>query len=306
MTLSTTRPCRNCGSQVPEENAFCTACGAPTTFRPPVEAVQSPSGPAPRLAAASNATYPAQSVGVPSRVSGIGAAPTGSSGMGGVELAHGELVKRVYELGRVQRTLGWVQGTLVVTDTRILYRAEAVNRVSRSTVNTEIQLRDVKGVGLLARRGMSAAGLGAWMLGSFVSFFVVLFLGGGLSVLSSLGSDYGEGANYGWLLLFFLIWAIVVITTFVLRRRAAFVVLSVFSSDIEGSPIAVTGSVGKGGGHGIFALLASPLILILQRLGVIDADAAADNADLDSIRAVYAELGAVILDLQTRGALGAD
>lgn len=306
MTLSTTRPCRKCGSPVPEENAFCTACGAPTTFRPPVEAVQSKIGPAPRLSAASNSTYPAQSVGVPPRVSGIGAAPADSSGMGSVELAHGELVKRVYELGRVQRTLGWVQGTLVVTDTRILYRAEAVNRVSRSTVNTEIQLRDVKGVGLLARRGMSAAGLGAWMLGSFVSFFVVLSLGGGLSALSSLGSDYGEGANYGWLLLFLLIWAIVVITIFVLRRRAAFVVLSVFSSDIDGSPIAVTGSVGKGGGHGILALLASPLILILQRLGVIDADAAADNADLDSIRAVYAELGAVILDLQTRGALGAD
>lgn len=226
--------------------------------------------------------------------------------MGGVDLAHGEVVKRVYELGRIQRSLGWVQGTLVVTDVRVLYRAEAVNRISRSTLNKEIHLKDVKGVGLAARRGMTAAGLGAWIVGSFISFFVALFIGSTLSSFSSIRSGYySSGPSYGWLFFLLLIWAVLVITIFVLRRRASFVVLSVLSSDIEGSPIAVTGSVGKSGGHGFLALLAWPMILILQKMGIIDADAAADNADLDSIRAVYAELGAVILDLQSRGALGA-
>ena len=225
--------------------------------------------------------------------------------MGGVALAHGEVVKRVYVLGRVQRSLGWVQGTLVVTDVRVLYRAEAVNRVSRSTLNKEIHLKDVKGVGLATRKGMSAAGLGVWLFGSFISFWLVLFVGGGLSVFSSLGSGYSTGPSWGWLLFLLLIWAVVVGGIYYLRRKASLVVLSVFSSDIEASPIAVTGSVGKSGGHGFLALFASPLILLLERFGIIGAEAAADNADLDSMRAVYAELGAVIMDLQSRGALGA-
>jgi len=44
----------------------------------------------------------------------------------------------------------------------------------------------------------------------------------------------------------------------------------------------------------------------LESLGIIEAGAAAENADLESMQQVYAELGAVIMDLQSRGTLGAD
>ena len=52
-------------------------------------------------------------------------------------------------------------------------------------------------------------------------------------------------------------------------------------------------------------MLAGPLILLLERLGIIEAGAAAESAEIESVRQVYGELGAVILDLQSRGALGA-
>ena len=231
--------------------------------------------------------------------------PVDDSGMNGITLAHGEVVKRVYELGRIQRMWGWVQGTLIVTDTRVLYRAEAHNKLNRSTLNKEIHLKDVRGVGLTTRRGMSAAGLGAWLLGGFLSFFVVLFFSGALSMASSFNSYGGDSGTSFWLFLLILLWAAACITIFIIRRKASVVVLSIFSSDIEGSPISVTGVVGNSGGHGFLAMLAGPLILLLERLGIIEAGAAAESAEIESVRQVYGELGAVILDLQSRGALGA-
>ena len=196
-----------------------------------------------------------------------------------------------------------------MTDARVLYHAEANNKLNASTLNREIHLKDVRGVGLATRRGISAAGLGAWLLGGFLSFIAVLFVGGLLSVASSnVGYGYGTSSGVsGWLvLLLFLIWITICIVIFVLRHKASVVVLSIFSTDVDDSPISVTGVVGNSGGHGFLAMFASPLILLLERLGIIEAGAAAESADIDSVRQVYAELGAVILDLQSRGSLGAD
>jgi len=247
--------------------------------------------------------HAARNVAAATQVMGTGSDARGTDGMGGVQLAHGEVVKRVYELGRIQRSWGWVQGTLIVTDVRVLYRAQAQNSLNSSTLNKEIHLKDVKGVGLATRRGMSAAGLGAWLLGAFLSFWAVIFLAGTIAAAMSFA---GSGGSGGWLVFLLLIWGGVCATILVLRRRASVVVLSVFSSDIESSPISVTGVVGRSGGHGFMATLASPLILILESLGIIEAGAAAENADLESMQQVYAELGAVIMDLQSRGTLGAD
>ncbi len=313
--MSATRPCRNCRAQVPETSRFCTECGTPTSFRPP-SVQDAPIGQqqqGPPAGGPARPTPPSWSTstnyGSTSRqqpVSGIGVVPpVDDPGMNGIALAHGEVVKRVYELGRIQRMWGWVQGTLIVTDTRVLYRAEAHNKLNRSTLNKEIHLKDVRGVGLTTRRGMSAAGLGAWLLGGFLSFFVVLFFSGALSMASSFNSYGGDSGTSFWLFLLILLWAAACITIFIIRRKASVVVLSIFSSDIEGSPISVTGVVGNSGGHGFLAMLAGPLILLLERLGIIEAGAAAESAEIESVRQVYGELGAVILDLQSRGALGA-
>ena len=316
--MSPTRECRHCGAVVPEENAFCTSCGASVTFRPPSQELPTPPtatmSPAraqpvaqPRALGSgrigSNGSGPSSG---PTPVTGIGVTPTDNVGMGGIGLAHGEVVKRVYELGRIQRVFGWVQGTLVVTDVRVLYRAEASNKLNRSTLNKEIHLNEVRGIGLATRRGMSAAGLGAWILGSLLTLGVVLFVGAGVSAASTDAFGNPSGSSSGWTIVLLILWAALVITIFVLRRRASVVILTVFASDINSSPIEVTGVVGRNGTRGFLAFLASPLILLLERLGIIEAEAAAESADIDSIREVYAELGAVITDLQSRGSYGAD
>jgi len=253
----------------------------------------------PSFAATSSNTRP---------VSGIGITPSArDAGMDGISLAYGEVVKRVYELGRIERLWGVVQGTLVVTDTRVLYHAEAKNKLNRSTLNREIHLKDIRGVGLATRKGMSAAGLGAWLLGSFLSFLLILVVGdviGGVSQFSSYDSS-GGGVN-GWRLFLLLVWLVACIAIFLIRRRASVVVLGVFSHEGDSAPISVSGVVGQSGGHGFLAHFAGPLIILLERLGIIEAGAAAESADIESVRAVYAELGAVILDLQSRGTLGAN
>ncbi len=241
------------------------------------------------------------------QVSGIGETPAQTGDLGGVALAHGEVVKRVYQLGRLERALGWVQGTLIVTDARVLYQAEASNKLSRSTLNQEIPLADVKGLGLVARTGMSAAGFGAWLLGSFIGLVVASILGPMIATFFALMSgSFGRNASTGWTVFLLVVVVALSITTFVLRRRASFIELAVFSADIDTSPIRVSGAIGTSGGRGFIALFALPLIMLLELMGLVDAGAAADNADVDSIRAMYAELGAVILDLQSRGTLGAD
>jgi len=201
---------------------------------------------------------------------------------------------------------GVVQGTLVVTDTRVLYHAEAKNKLNTSTLNREIHLKDIRGVGLATRKAMSAAGLGAWLFGSFLSFLLVLSLGGSFSAATSY-SSYGSSGNggNGWLVVLLLLWLAACIGIFLLRRRASVVVLAVFSNEGDSAPISISGVVGQSGGHGFLAKLAGPLILLLERFGIIEAGAAAESADIESVRAVYAELGAVILDLQSRGTLGA-
>jgi hypothetical protein len=225
--------------------------------------------------------------------------------MGGVQLAHGEVVKRVYRLGRAQRAWGWVEGVLVVTDTRVLYRAEASNPLNKSTLNREIHLKDIRGVGLSTRRGLGAAACAAWLVGTFVGLLAALFFGGLLNAVTSLGSAT-SGGSVGWTFLLLLLWLVLAVAILIARARASVVALAIFSAEGDSSPISVTGVVGTRGGDGFFAAIGMPLIILMQRMGILEAGAAAESADIDSVRSVYAELGAVILDLQSRGTLGAD
>ena len=316
--MSATRPCRNCRAQVPETSRFCTECGTPTSFRPP-SVQDAPIGQqqqGPPAGGPARPTPPSWSTstnyGSTSRqqpVSGIGVVPpVDDPGMNGIALAHGEVVKRVYELGRIQRMWGWVQGTLVVADTRVLYRAEAVNKLNRSTLDREIHLKDVRGSVWRPARASArpaSSGPGCSAHSSRSSSCLVHRWRPGLFASDRTPTGRRTGGA-GWRILYVVIWLAVSVSILILRRRASVVVLAVLSNDAESSPISVTGVVGKSGGHGFLARVASPLIVLLEWLGIIEAGAAAESADIGSVRQVYAELGAVILDLQSRGTLGAD
>ncbi len=51
----------------------------------------------------------------------------------------------------------------------------------------------------------------------------------------------------------------------------------------------------------ILGVLGAPLLIVLEWLGVYDASDAALAADLERTRALYNEIGALILDLQRVG-----
>ncbi len=221
-------------------------------------------------------------------------------------LAHGEVVKRVHEVGRLRRAAGWLQGTIVVTDARIIYRAKAKNFLNSSTINREIQLADVNGVALSIHKGITPHGLVGWLVGSLIGFFVVSSIVGAATMVNSFGYGSRGGVPW-WGVLLYLLFFVVVIWMAVVRFRATSVVLVIYSRNVEASPIALSGQVGSFGGLGniLLAFLGAPLLAALEFLGVYDAAEAADAADLEATQALYEDLGALILDLQSRGVLGA-
>ena len=308
--------CPKCGMAVPSQNRFCTSCGNPVADAPSVVAAP-PAGSA-GTSRFANQTE-AQSVPSPAAPAATTASPKSPYDISGaivssrpqpfdpatLHLAHGEVIKRVHEVGRLERGSGWVEGTLVLTDSRILYRARAKNFLNESTINREIQLADVNGLALSIRRGMSPAGLVSLVLGTMIALVVIPLIGGIFSIFSSFGS--GRSSSGGGLVVFLALLVIAVAIYIGFQRaKAVQVGLVIFAKDVGSSPISFSGSVGDAGGIGmILALLGMPLAVLLRVFGVFDASEAADAADVEATRALYEELGALILDLQSRGVLGA-
>lgn len=280
--------CSSCQAAMPAGTKFCTSCGhalAPTT--------------APTSAAATTSTQltagtwqPTAPTEAARRIDGVGVRPSaGDAGMNGIRLARGERVERSYVMHPRQRPLGSAQGTLLVTNERVVYRAEALTKVSRDSMFQEIHLRDVNGVHLRAQKGMSAKDFSRWMTWGLVWLLVFWYL-------ADRSSDpYGYESSNGTAMLLVLVWLLGGAIAFWLKWGGQSLDLVVRGAHGTDMPIRVSGGVSQLSVGSILARF-RPGQNLLQTLGIIDADSAAVGIDHDSIRTLYNDLGATILDLQ--------
>lgn len=239
-------------------------------FTPPVAFPQPDASPATSAAAPSSPPGPEPKDGYAGRIDGL-------------RLAYGEVVKGVFDLTRVARPLGTLTGQVVVTDARVIYRAEAKTIFSRSMASQEIALADVNGMSVATFRGLSPLGLvGMGFLGLLAIIFFLI----------------------GW-----GFWVIVCVALFVITALVSVsteLVFMINAKQSETSPIAVQSGIRRAASNPIavaFRAAASPFVRILGLLGVVDAGTAVTTAGFDEVSTMYADIGALVLDLQTRGHL---
>ena len=319
-----TQSCQRCGLELPPGQGVCPRChtprpGYPGAFPPggPGQAAsgyapQPPGAPASAPSVGSWAPRPPQVA--PAPHAPAPGAPTGRPAVAPVplaediRLAHGEIVKRVFDIAGVSRGLGTLTGQLVVTDSRVLYRARAKHKLGESRNNREIQVADVNGVGMVTRRGFTLLSFLTLVIGT-VLFWVFLPLV--LSLLSSLlvlSGNYRAAQTLGDLDVFFRLLILVVAALIAwLRWKSTEVYFQVYCRSVEASPIGLSGEFGRqqpGALAMLVAVIGNPVARPLRWLGFMDATEASDEASPESVHAMYEEFGALILDLQNRGVLG--
>lgn len=284
------KTCPYCGEQNDSRHGFCTSCG------------QSMSAPS---QAFGDSTHASGSAIWPRRTEDEPQTPFA------ITLAHGEVIKRVFEITRVHRPFGWLYGHLVVTDSRVIYRARSKNWLNQSMNNLEIQVADVSGITLAARRGITLLNVFTIAFGTMIALTIV----GGFQAVSTLfrtaSTLYGRTADTpdtsGWSVFLSLLILLVAVMFFIVRAKSAEVVLVIAARDVTASPIAFSGSVGRGG-FGLYRafvnFLVSPLLAFGWALGIRDAFDVSDAAMIPATERLYEEFGALILDLQSRGVLG--
>lgn len=227
-----------------------------------------------------------------------------------------EVVLGSYPMTQQKRWLGKVASFLFVTDSRVIYSAEAKTLGSSSTQHREYEVSTVKGLEAGRKSGLDALGVTA-LLGVALNFIGLLILAGITGAASAGSSDYGYGygnplAFLGGFTAFFVFLAIAslivgVVVFFVFRRSTAS--LSVVGP-LEPRPLASESDVPKllitillFLIFGIFIGLVVIVWNLVREAGYITADDAQLFADPNNIDRVAHEAGALIIDVQARGKL---
>jgi hypothetical protein len=269
--------CHVCHRQVPPGDAFCEGCGAqlsgaagmsegaspqnhPTMVVPPFEAMpETPLQPAlSRAVAVAGATLP----GTP------------------LIIGDGETLWRQYEVSQL-RTRERGQGTLFVTDARVVFYARAEGRGTQrgSALVQQTKIGDITGVSAFVSHRVSLG----WLITTAIL---------GLITLSSLA-----GGRWGYFVVFGLLLAVAI--TMLVRGAAkrGSVGVMIHGASTQQSPIAF-GQFGES--HGTIYRLLSPLLALLGVYTAFDVLVGFPGRDAEQ---VIAELGALIFDLQSRGSL---
>jgi hypothetical protein len=224
-------------------------------------------------------------------------APAGAENVYPFDLAPDESVKQVFPLTSRTRLLGKVAAFLFVTDSRIIYTAEAKSILSSSMDAKEYQVPAVNGVELSHHRGLDGLGV---VLSLGVAINALLMLVGG-SLLADV-VDFPKGLT---------------VTLGVLTLVAAGVLVAVLARPrvelhIVGpqAPRNVMNTIDIARYALVFVtmVLAGPLVLpillfwlLARGLGFLHAKDAKLYADPAKIETVRRELGAMLLDIQSRG-----
>ncbi len=273
--------CAQCESTISPTEGFCGNCGA---------AVAEPPGTTARFSAPTAGTAPAwgtaaQTGDVPYESAPYASADSVAPGSVPVpfNLAHGEVMKSIFPLIRLRRPLGSTHGSLYVTDSRVVYRAEAKNIVNRSLVSYEVQISDITGFLFSQQLGVSP-----------VAALVAALIGLGLLIAHQL-------------LLLILFALLVGLWVYVSFRSSdlAFTILERNVASKDGLSLGKVSAAGRGNlFNSMWRLMTWPLVNLLSLFGFLDAQDAYAKASASESRQMFDAIGGLILDLQSRGALG--
>jgi len=214
-----------------------------------------------------------------------------------------ETVLAFWPLVQAKMRLGKIASYVFVTDSRLIYSAEAKSIVSSSTHHREFQISTIKGLDVNRHRGLSDVGFAA-VIGSALTFVGLILL---TIIFAALDQDFTR---------------LLAVLTGVLAVGA--VIAGIFNltmlrtSDtllLVNGPEGTTHLAGQGrttNAMEMLMLLAvfGPFISIAQLLisragawGIVRATDAAQFASAESVDRISYEAGALILDIQARGKL---
>ncbi len=215
-------------------------------------------------------------------------------------LVAGEEIQIIHEVGHAVRGSSWIEGTLVITDARLFYRARAKNFLNQSITSREIHLKDVTGVAVALRRGMSLGSFVGIVIGGILALFFAYSTGKAFEFSST---TFGAQEPVKWSFFFTMPTLMVLVAWAWLLSRSQSLVVAVLSRDNDASPVSFFGSSGAGGEEGFLTAIVRRILgPLLHLFGLFDASDAASVADLERAQRFADELGAQILELQRRQA----
>ena len=298
--------CEQCLAPMSDSTRFCVNCGHARSSIPFGTSPQ-PSTPVQPLVSQAPVSQPPQPVfaAAPQTLPQV---PTATTGVqlpsSQVRLAPGEVVMKTYPISGVTKGLGSLRGELTLTDVRVIYSAHAKNIFGESRNCRELQIADVNGVALVTRRGLTPLSFLTIVIALLVGLLLVSFLKSFLIMLTYRAG--ASSADFATFLLYALFIGIAGFLIYV-RAKSTEVLFALFARNVDVSPISLSGSVGRqdAGFMAVStAIVGGPLLAVMERLGILDAGDASDAADLTETQQMYDEIGALILDIQSRGVLG--
>ena len=200
-----------------------------------------------------------------------------SSATHGVRLAEGECVVKEYWATTGRTWWSKVDGYLVVTNRRLLFVGEGNTKVGRSILIREVHLPDVSGVSSYYGKGLCITCL---IIAAILGFVIIPQLASFLFVVARIHSGY---------ILLLLLPLIILSVWLVWKAIRKTISLIIHSRSGDESPVALVAAQSKrfpfAGAHAAQAVVAGP----------------GPDAEL-----LVSEIGALILDLQTRGNLAVE
>lgn len=217
-----------------------------------------------------------------------------------------EQVLGTFPIAQMKRPLGKLASFLFVTDSRVVYAAEAKTVASTSAVLKEYQVQTVNGIQVSRHRGLDSLGV-AVAIGSVLNFILWLCFGG---LLSSSGGGYGwSGASFAWVFVVLAIGSLVLGATAVLLLIHNVGELNVVGPQEERNLVQQFDWIGLFVMilllliFGVFIILVLIAWALIRELGVFKATDASMFSDTRNLDNISYEAGALILDVQARGKL---
>jgi hypothetical protein len=220
-------------------------------------------------------------------------------------LLRDETVLGTYPIAAKSRPFGKLVSYLFVTDSRVIYSAEAKSLVASSIHTKEYQVPTITGIEVGRHRGLDALGITA-AAGVILNFLGLIIIAGVVAV----AADGDQG--YGWGVALFALLSLVIgsAAVAILRRPTARLkVVGPTEPQTLASHVDIVKMLLVAFSFLIFGLFLAVILIIwavVRELGAFTADDAQLYADPDNIDRIAHEVGALILDVQARGKLAGE